>query len=120
MRAVRAQDGCIYHIAKADLPDPPTVEALHSVLSEYAAIPLGALIVMHPNGRQADRSSVNSLLRDEADDSDDGLVYLFDREALVIDLQSDDGRLFMEALDLDSDHLLDDVGHDRELHCISP
>lgn len=114
MRAVRAQDGCIYHISKDDLPSPPTVEALHSVLSEYAAIPPSALIVMHPNGRQADRASVNALLRDEADDSDEGLVYLFDREALVIDLESEDGRLFMQALDLDVDHLLDDVGHDRE------
>lgn len=114
MRAVRAQDGCIYHISKADLPNPPTVEALHSVLSEYAAIPLSALIVMHPNGRQADRTSVSALVREDADDSDDGLVYLFDREVLVTDLESEEGRLFMEALDLDSDHLLDDVGHDRK------
>lgn len=114
MRAVRAQDGCIYHISKTDLPNPPTVEALHSVLSKYAAIPLSALIVMHPNGRQADRISVSALLHDDADDSDESLVYLFDREVLVTDLESEDGVLFMEALDLDVAHLLDDVGHDRK------
>lgn len=115
MRAVRAQDGAVYHISKADLPSPPTVEALHTALSEYAAIPLSALIVMHPNGRQADRDSVSSLLVDESDDSDEGLVYLFDREALTVDLESDEGRLLLDSLDLDSDRVLDDVGHDREL-----
>jgi hypothetical protein len=114
MRAIRAQDGCVYHLSRADLPNPPTLEALHNVLSEHAGIPLSALIVMHPSGRQADRDSVTTLLRDESDDSDDGLVYLFDREVLVVDLESEEGKLLLDALDLDSNHLLEDVGQDRK------
>lgn len=132
MRAIRSQDGCVYHLSQADLPRPPTIEAFHSVLSEHAEIPISALIVMHPNGRQVDRDSLALLLQDNnnAEDSDKGkgkgkdkdndndkddqIVYLFDREVLTLDLDSQEGYELLNVLSSDIDHVLNDVGNDGE------
>ena len=112
MRAIRSHDGTVYSL-DGRLPCSVTLETLHSVLSDLSDIPVGALIVMHPSGRQVDRDSLHSLLDSKAE-ADQTTVYVFDRELLDVDLESKNGASLLATLELDQDAVLADVGQDRE------
>ena len=113
MRAIRSHDGVAYSV-DGRLPSNVTLEALHAVLSELSDVPVGALIVMHPSGRQVDRDSLHTLLHPSSL-PDQATVYLFDRELLEIDLEAPEGGNLLAMLELDQEAVHTDVGQDRGL-----
>ncbi|CAD6577200.1 MAG: oligomeric, coiled-coil, peripheral membrane protein [Cyphobasidiales sp. Tagirdzhanova-0007] len=110
MRAIRSHDGVAYSV-DGRLPSNVTLEALHAVLSELSDVPVGALIVMHPSGRQVDRDSLHTLLHPSSL-PDQATVYLFDRELLEIDLEAPEGGNLLAMLELDQEAVHTDVGQD--------
>lgn len=122
MRAIRSSDGAVYAV-DGRLPSHGnvTLELLHAVLSELSSIPVNMLIVMHPSGRQVDRESLHALVAADtasphAGEAEirKGTIYLFDRELLDVDLDSQEGRDLLASMELDLEAVLADVGHDRE------
>lgn len=125
MRAVRSLDGFTRDL-EGHLPPNATLEGLYGVLSELYEIPVEALIIMHPSGRQVDRETLHGLLESSSESRGDaqfqsvndpnatGTVYLFDRELLELDLDSETGLDFMKAMTIDVEHVLATTSRDRE------
>lgn len=129
MRAVRSLDGFTRDL-DGHLPPNATLEGLYGVLSELYEIPVEALIVMHPSGRQVDRETLHGLLdssseshhnkRSQSSGNDaggPGTIYLFDRELLQLDLDSEEGLDFMKAMEADMDVVLERTHGDRKAGC---
>lgn len=129
MHAIRAHDGIILPLDGL-LPENPTLEVLHAILSEQSGIPLHALVVMHPSGRQVDRTTLHTLLEpppppppsphrqcrgDNGDlqrDEQEQVVYLFDKE--LLEVQSVHPEAEAEACRQQQESLVAALAQDRE------
>lgn len=119
MRAIRSSDGSSYPITH--LKPSTSAAEFFDALSAVSSIPVLALIVMHPSGRQVDNESITALLKEPEDvESQERTAYLFDREILNVDLQGAEGQQLYEALQIDKERVLEDTHGDRELLALDP